>query len=430
MQMWLVPEVTVAIVRSDLGYLSLFSTLSGLTDSSNLKLQVRALDDDSSVVAAVDAGEVAFAVVRVDQAFPRSGLTAAILRDDPILIFLFRDEKPGPKGANRKREAGNAKESATLRELSGRRIGIVGSLEADRKAVARILEVSGVANVTFSGLEDNPDDVKAAVARKDVEAVVVAASVPRIRLILKALTELKPTLVSVNTTSLAEEMPLLGPVTVAAHSLTNGLPEQEIQTPSVSWRLVAGKDVDRATVSSFLQTLFSNRIALAQSSSLAWPIRGLDDEGSTYAKMPNHRGAMDYYNREQQTIMDLYGDWLWLGLFAAGGASSGLAWVLQMLSRRRKQLVEAILDRLVEILDEVREARDLQKLDKLTLEVDGLVTHAIRQARSRATDPVLTTALTLAIDSTRTAIADTRAMLPRQDRSRFKGSRDNLVTIP
>ena len=121
-------------------------------------------------------------------------------------------------------------------------------------------------------------------------------------------------------------------------------------------------------------------------------MKGLEDEGATFAKLPNHRGALDYYNREQQTFMDLYGDWLWLALFAAGGFSSAGAWLMQILSRRRKQLVENVLDRLLEILGEAREAADVDTLDKLTVEIDGLVTHAIRQARWRASEPMATTA--------------------------------------
>ena len=107
--------------------------------------------------------------------------------------------------------------------------------------------------------------------------------------------------------------------------------------------------------------------------------------------------------------MDLYGDWLWLGLFAAGGISSAGAWLSQMLARRRRQLVDTVLDRLLEILAEARDAVDMQTLDNLTLEVDTLVTHAIRQARWRTTQTITTSALTLAINSSRAAIQIVRS---------------------
>src|SRR5690349_17609765 len=124
--------------------------------------------------------------------------------------------------------------------------------------------------------------------------------------------------------------PLYTQVTVPARAF-GVRPPEELQTAALSWRLVARKDVGRATVAALLQTLFVNRLDLARVSVLAWSIKGVPDDDATSAKLPNHRGALDYYNREQQTFMDLYGDWLWLGLFAAGG--------LQTFARRRKQLV-------------------------------------------------------------------------------------------
>ena len=50
-------------------------------------------------------------------------------------------------------------------------------------------------------------------------------------------------------------------------------------------------------------------------------------------------------------------------------------------------------------------------LDNLTLEVDALVTHAVRQARWRTNQMIMTSALTLAIDSSRAAISDRKIVL-------------------
>ena len=62
--------------------------------------------------------------------------------------------------------------------------------------------------------------------------------------------------------------------TIAAKSLPGDIPEEEMETTSTSYRLVARRDVDRATVNTFLQVLFSQRIALARESQLAWQMKG------------------------------------------------------------------------------------------------------------------------------------------------------------
>jgi hypothetical protein len=44
------------------------------------------------------------------------------------------------------------------------------------------------------------------------------------------------------------------------------------------------------------------------------------------------------------TFMDRYGEWLWLALFASGGIGSGIAWITQLFVRKRRELVDKVLD--------------------------------------------------------------------------------------
>ena len=67
-----------------------------------------------------------------------------------------------------------------------------------------------------------------------------------------------------------------------------------------------------------------------------------------------------------------------------------------------------MLDRLLCILSEARGAKTVAEIDDLALEIDGLVTHAVRHARKRTTGTKTMGALMLAIDSARAAIADRR----------------------
>ena len=284
--------------------------------------------------------------------------------------------------------------------------------DATIATLKRVLGAHQAKDVNIVPLDGLNGSVKAAIGAKEIDGFAISGQPDLLRRTISGLLDIKPLVIPLPALP-GEAVPETVSATIAAKSIPGDLPEEEMETTSTSYRLVARRDVDRATVNTFLQVLFSQRIALARESQLAWQMKGLEDEGATFAKLPNHRGALDYYNREQQTFMDLYGDWLWLALFAAGGFSSAGAWLMQILSRRRKQLVENVLDRLLEILGEAREAADIDTLDKLTVEIDGLVTHAIRQARWRASEPMATTALTLAIDSSRAAVNDRRIALSR-----------------
>ena len=55
-----------------------------------------------------------------------------------------------------------------------------------------------------------------------------------------------------------------------------------------------------------------------------------------------------------------------------------------------------------------REPRRVDQLDELSIEIDGLVTHAVRHARRRTTNTRTMTALLMAIDSARAAVAERR----------------------
>ena len=66
------------------------------------------------------------------------------------------------------------------------------------------------------------------------------------------------------------------------------------------------------------------------------------------------------------------------------------------------------MDRLTCLIGEARQAQSLADLDAVTAEIEHLVTHAIRYARQQATNTRAMSALILAIDAARTAVADHR----------------------
>jgi hypothetical protein len=88
--------------------------------------------------------------------------------------------------------------------------------------------------------------------------------------------------------------------------------------------------------------------------------------------------------------------------------SSGLAWVAQLFVRKRRELVDQVLDRLLCILSEARESKSVHDLKELSSEIDGLVTHAVRHMRRRTAGTRIMSTLILAIDSARAAIEDRR----------------------
>jgi hypothetical protein len=189
------------------------------------------------------------------------------------------------------------------------------------------------------------------------------------------------------------------------------LPQQAYTTLSVSYRMVATPEVKRTAVSSFAQHVFQLRSRIAISSPAASGLKAPDLETSTSAALPIHPGAIDYYEYGQLTFMERYGEWLWLALFSVGGVSSGFAWAAQGVARKRREVINRVLDRLTIILSEARSVNSEGELDSLELEVDELVISAVIQARRRSTGARTMGALIIAIDSARASLERRRRQL-------------------
>ena len=365
----------------------------------DVRLQVATFDDVRQSAEALQQRKVDLAVARPDVFLPNNGLTLAILREEAVLIL-----------------APAASKIKNMADLAKKRLGVVTHHAADSPVLSAILAHYDLAPPNLTLVPLGADDVEAAFKAKTVDALAfVAAPVGReaarlVDVMLKVSNQ-KITVVPVKEVeALALKTPALTSMTVPAGSLRGRpeLPDEEFKTVGVSYRLMARAHLDRTPAAKVTQYLFQMRSRIAQATPSVNLMKAPDNDTMTSAALPNHPGAVDYFNREQENFMDRYGDWLWLLLFAGGGISSALAWSAEFFARKRRQLVDEVLDRLTCILSEARQAKALQDLDALTDEIDHLVTHSIRYARQRTTNTRAMGALILAIDSARAAVADRR----------------------
>jgi hypothetical protein len=288
--------------------------------------------------------------------------------------------------------------------------------EADSPAIMSVLAHYELAPPDITLVPLSREEVADAFAQKRIDALAfVAAPATRpagelVRAAAKAVGGKVEVIAVGEADALALKTPALTTITIPAGSLGGRpkIPDEDAKTLAVSYRLMARTDEDRVVISKVAQHLFQMRSRIAQSAPAVHLMKAPETETATSAALPNHQGAIDYFMREQRTFMDRYGDWLWLGLFASGGLGSAFAWITQLFVRKRRELVDKVLDRILCILSEARAATSTATLDDLALEVDGLVTHAVRHARRRTTGTKTMTALIVAIDSARSAIADRR----------------------
>ncbi|ACA16500.1 TRAP-type uncharacterized transport system periplasmic component-like protein [Methylobacterium sp. 4-46] len=378
----------------------------------DIRLKVVPYDDVRDSAAALQEGRADLAVVRPDVKLPENGLTLAVLHDEALIIAA-------PAGAG----------LGELPELTGKRLGLVARHGADLPFMASLLTYYDLAQApaeragapgTVALVPLRAEEVTAALTGGRIDAVaVIAAPSSRwaghvVRAVEAASPEHRASFVAVpDGEAILQRLPELQSVTIPAGTFGGRpkRPDEDVRTVGASYRLMARASLDRDTAARVTQHLFELRSRLAARTTTANLVKAPDFDSSvaaTSARLPNHPGAVDYFEREQQTFLQRYEDLIYLVAFFGGGLGSAGAWIGQRLAREKRARVDAVLDRLLGILREARTAPDPAALDALAVEIDGLVVDVVGHARAHDTDIRTMSALILAVDAARAAIADCR----------------------
>ncbi|MCJ2066787.1 C4-dicarboxylate ABC transporter substrate-binding protein [Methylobacterium sp. J-088] len=416
--------LTVAVGPQDGPEAALIEAYASALDRGreDVRLKVVRYADVRDSALALQRNKADLAVVRPDVLLPENGLTLAILHDEALVIA-----------------APEAADLDDIPALARKRLGIVVRHSADLPFLTNLLsfydllpenraeetsesahpaDEAEVGHVVVVPLKIG--EVTAALADKRVDAVAVIASPASktagavVRAVELGSPERKIGFVSIpDGDAILQRFPELQAVSIPAGTFGGRpkRPDEEIKTVGASYRLMARGTVSRVAVASATQHLFEWRSRLASAAPAAKLMKAPDFDttvAATSARLPNHPGAVDYFEREQQTFLDRYEDYIYLFAFFGGTIGSGFAWIGQRLARKRRERVDFVLDRLLAIMREVRVATSSAALDALAIETDGLVSDVVCYARERSIDARTVSALILAVDGVHAAIADAR----------------------
>jgi TRAP-type uncharacterized transport system substrate-binding protein len=401
-------SLTIAVMRPDSDEAGTFAAYAQALEQQKkeFRLRVKSFSSYRETAQALERGDVDLALVRPDILYPANGLTIALMREEALMVI-----------------APSAKKIDSVAGLSGKRVGVVARDDTDVAIVEAVLNYySGLAG-QIRPVRILPTEIEVSGLARSMDALAFVAT-PRTedaQRVVKAATNAFGRDVSSVSLEGLEPLTIQNPafreMTVASgdFSLSPKLPKEEIKTAGVSYRLVGSDQLDRIPIAKLVQYLFEMRPRVAREYPSVNLMKQPPSDAEMSAALPNHRGAVDYFNREQQTIMDRWGDWLWLALFAAGGLTSVIAWLRQQFVRQRQEVIDKVLDRLVAMISEARAASTAAELEALADETDGLVTHAVRHARWRTTSPRTMSALIIALDAVRAVMGDRRRELASGD---------------
>ncbi len=367
---------------------------------------------------ALRAGKADLAVVRPDVSMPGNGLTLAVLRE--LAAFVTAPAAAG---------------IAAFPDLAGKRLGMLASRTADQTLVDTLAQQYGLHLLTEAPAGAVPPTAVALVPVQEAE-IAAALGDGRIDAMVQVTTPTSPAARRIvtrvrdasaegavvlfgagDTAALIAHAPRLQTVTVPA-ALFGGhprLPAEDVVTTGSSYRLMARADLSRSVAAEVVQHLFAMRVALAEIAPAAEDMTHpayADTAEATSARLPIHPGAIDYFEREQETFIERYESWIYLVAILGGGLGSTVAWLRQRIGRIRRERIEVATERLLELRSEARRETDRARLAAMAGEVDDLAASIARYAMNKPTEPRMLGSASVAIEAARSTL---RRAMARQD---------------
>jgi hypothetical protein len=225
-----------------------------------------------------------------------------------------------------------------------------------------------------------------------------------------------PIIVPVDSKALAQASPALESFEVprGAFGGAIALPTADLQSLGVSTRLVARSTVPDAVVGEVVRILFARRPTIAASVPIANRMEApATDKGSALAV---HPGAAAYLDDDEETFLDKYSDFIYIGAMILSVMASAVAALASRLTAANSARVEELLENLFVHLANARNAWSPDELDELERDTDRILVEALQQNSLQVLDQHRVTALGLAIDQVRLAIGDRRRYVENSPR--------------
>ncbi|WP_296710517.1 TAXI family TRAP transporter solute-binding subunit [Rhodoblastus sp.] len=306
--------------------------------------------------------KVQLAIIRNEGQIPSNVRAVAILHSDPVAIVA-------PKAAK----------IDNLRELANKTIGLIGPPSANADLMAAFRQHY---RGKFQAVEipPGPGQVAAALNAKQVDAVLFLAPTTRATVVsegwavVRRATGKSLDLVPIDDAeAFAASFPAYEEAEIPAGQLAGAppVPAAAVDSLQVSTYLVADQSVKDDLVAELTRFLFENRHKLVADA----PVASLMKVASTDkdAVIPAHTASASYFDGEEETFMERYIDWLWIGPMLAGGVFSALVGLWRFVGFSKGSADADLLERVPAVIDAIRAASSLEELDAIRTGIDAAV---------------------------------------------------------
>lgn len=409
-----------------------------------VRLNIVRQDGAQNSAEALDRGTADLAVVRRDVAMPKGGQVIAVHRRNVAVLVVPPSDtaaasaaaksgaaksgiRGGTKSASKKKgrtaksvktaAPENAKPIEKIEDLSGKTIAIVGRSPANIALLHTILAQYGVLPDSVTVLQFNTDDLTAKLKAARFDALLAVGPIGS-KVTAEAVTAVtrgkdQPVFLEVGSSEAIEQQnPVYEAAEIPAGAFGGSRPAEAVETIGVSHYVVARRSLDDGVAGNFTKWLFDTKQALGGEFPAFTKIESPDTDKA--ASLAVHPGALAYLEGEQKGFFERYSEALYWGLMLVSFFGSGAAWLVGY-ARANPSKYERRND-LEALIGAIKRARTAaaEELDLMCFEIDDIVERAIRQIESGEIQHNRSSAVTLAADQARRAIAERRGALVKR----------------
>jgi TRAP transporter TAXI family solute receptor len=355
--------------------------------------------------ATLGAGKADLAVVRADLNMPNDAQSVAVFRKN--LLIMWVTNTPVQKGS---------KSIKAIKDLAGRRVGVIGKAEANAKLLQTILSESGVPLEKVDIVQFGTAEIPGVLRDQKVDAVMAVGPVDsRITREAIAATTHKgtaPTFLAIDAAEIiARKHPVYESSQIAAGALSANpaSPDDDVTTLAINHLIVARKAVSATTITSFTKQLFAIRHALQSQFPDVAKIEVPDtDKG---AAIPAHPGAAAYIDGTERTFLERYSDFMWLGVMVLSALASIGAALRHYFKRHERAHNTVLRNRLVDMIEAVRDSGSIEELDQMQKEADAILRDTLNCFEDGAVEEDTLSAFSIALEQFHDAVADRKSWI-------------------
>jgi len=378
--------LTIATGSLDGDVTRALSAIAARMASTNAPVRLKVVDKGTALEAAKEFadGKADLAVARADHVDLSISRTVLTMTHGVVLIVV-------PPGSS----------IESMDDLKGKTVGVVAA-DTNRQVVAAITNGYALETAKVQFKDITPAEVARAFQTKQIQALLVV--IPISEKYLAMLRDAFPrtakgslSIVPIESAGAIEE---ISPP-YKSYELPKGtirgspaVPDDDLTTLRVPFFLVVNKKLDNDVVAGLTKAMMEARRELAGQYPFLSQIMSPDTDKDAY--VPIHPGAAAFFDGEEKTIFDKYGDQFFYGSLLLGTFMSVLAGIWKFMTKDTVKVQDQPSMRLYALVEKINEAKSEIELAAVEQQFDDILKEGLKKVSAGKVDEGETSAISLA----------------------------------